>query len=142
MFWEILCCDIDHALLEISSWSGCAKCINYFLKQPSCPRNICTEHWKKIPNLKAFLKIYSYLKPRNNDSVKHVLKVLLNVHQCSVPSNITPLNIYFGQRSQLEGNFLRFLSAWVKIRQIPQVNFKTGSQFLFKFSIILHCHDK
>ena len=122
MFWEIWCCDIDHALLDISSWAGCAKCLNYFLKQPSCPRNIDTEHWRKLPNLKAFLQIYSYLKCRNNDSVKLVLKVLLNVYQCSVSSNITTLNIYFGQRSQLESNFLWFLSTRVKISQIRQVN--------------------
>ena len=44
---------------------------------PSCPRNICTEHWKKLPNLIAFLEICLYLK--NNDSVEHVQKVLLTV---------------------------------------------------------------
>ena len=34
-----------------------------------------------------------------------------------------------------------FLSARVKICQIPHVNFELTSQFLFKFCIILHCHD-
>ena len=43
----------------------------------SCPRNICPEHWKKLPNLTAFLEICLYLK--NNDSVEHVQKVLLIV---------------------------------------------------------------
>ena len=46
-----------------------------FQKQPSFPRNICTEHWRKLPNLKAFLEIFLYLK--SNDSVEHVLRVLL-----------------------------------------------------------------
>ena len=44
-------------------------------KQPSCPRNICTEHLRKPPIFTAFLEIFLYL--RNNDSVKHVEKVLL-----------------------------------------------------------------
>ena len=44
MFWEIGCCHIDHALLEISPWYGFTKFLNKFLKHPSCPRNICTEH--------------------------------------------------------------------------------------------------
>ena len=34
------------------------------------------------------------------------------------------------------------LSARVKICQIPCGNFEQTSQFLFKFCIILHCHDK
>ena len=43
--------------------------------------------------------------------------------------------------SPLKCKFLRFSSAQVKIHQIPHVNFKLTSQFLFKFCIILHCHD-
>ena len=72
MFWGIWCCHIDHALPESSSWYGSKKFLNLFLKQPSCPRNKCTEHWRKLPNLTAFLDIYLYLKSKNNgDSVKH-----------------------------------------------------------------------
>ena len=41
-----------------------------FQKQPSCSRNKCTEHWRKLPNLIAFCEIFWYLK--NNDSVEHV----------------------------------------------------------------------
>ena len=41
----------------------------------------------------------------------------------------------------LKCKFLRFSSARVKICQIPHVNFELTSQFLFKFCIILHCHD-
>ena len=41
-----------------------------FQKQPSCPRNICTEQWRELPNLTAFLEIFLYLK--NNDSIEYV----------------------------------------------------------------------
>ena len=41
-----------------------------FQMQSSCPRNICAEHWRKLPNLTAFLESFSYYK--NIDSVEHV----------------------------------------------------------------------
>ena len=37
--------------------------------------------------------------------------------------------------------FLRFSSARIKTCQVPHVNFELTSQFLFKFGILLHCHD-
>ena len=37
-----------------------------FQKQPSYPRKWCTEHWKKLPNLIAFLEIVLYLKNNNS----------------------------------------------------------------------------
>ena len=37
--------------------------------------------------------------------------------------------------------FLEFSSVRVKVCQIPHVNFELTSQFLFKFGIILDCHD-
>ena len=40
------------------------------------------------------------------------------------------------KRSSLKCKFLRLLSAWVKIRKIPRVNFETISQFLCKCFII------
>ena len=42
--------------------------------------------------------------------------------------------------NRLQSTFLRFLTALVKICQIPQVNFELTSQFLFNFCIIFHCH--
>ena len=42
--------------------------------------------------------------------------------------------------SPLKCKVLRFLSARVKIRQIPYINFEKTSQFLFRFFIILQCH--
>ena len=32
-----------------------------FQKQPSCPRNRCTEYCRKLPNLTAFLEMFLYL---------------------------------------------------------------------------------
>ena len=43
--------------------------------------------------------------------------------------------------SPLKGKFLSFLSAWVKIRQIPHINFELTQQFFFKYCFILHFHD-
>ena len=48
-----------------------------FQKQPSCSKNICTEHWRKLLYLTAFLEIFWCLK--NNDSVEDTYKVLLFV---------------------------------------------------------------
>ena len=78
---------------------------------------------------------------------KHKSVFLQILYQSSVPSYIPPLYffssniIYFGQISQLKSKFFRFLSARVKIRQTPHVKFEMTSQFLFKFCIILYCHD-
>ena len=44
-------------------------------------------------------------------------------------------------RSPLKWKSLRLSSAQVKICQIPYAIFETTSRFLFKFCIILHCHD-
>ena len=72
---------------------------------------------------------------RKNKSV--FLQIL---HQSLMRSNIIPLyNLV--KRSPIKCKFLRFSSAPVKICQIPHVNFELTSQFLFKFCIILHCHD-
>ena len=38
--------------------------------EPLCPRNTCTEHWRKLPNLTPFLEIFLHLK--NNDFAEHV----------------------------------------------------------------------
>ena len=45
------------------------------------------------------------------------------------------------KRSPLKCKFLKLMSVWVKIHQIPSVNFETTSQFPFKFCIIFLCHD-
>ena len=43
------------------------------------------------------------------------------------------------KRNPLKCKFLRFLSARVKIRQIPHVIFERTSQFSFKCCINIHC---
>ena len=68
---------------------------------------------------------------------------LQNLHNSSVSWKITPLyfcssNImYFGHKKPIK----TFLSVWVKNCEVPHVNLKTASQFLFNLCIILHCYD-
>ena len=50
--------------------------------------------------------------------------------------------LYTKKESPLKDKLMRFLGALVKIGHIPPVNFELTSQFLFKFCIIFHCHDK
>ena len=129
-------CHIDHTLLESSSWYGSTKFLNWFLKQLSCPRNVCTKHWRKLPNLTAFFDIYLYLKSKNNGNfvkrVKSFLKFAINYFGLCIFAKfltsflkaqvIFPLNfasifsaisniIHFGQSSQLKRDFFRFSSA-------------------------------
>ena len=69
------------------------------------------------------------------------------LHHSCVSWKITPLylfgsnHIYFTQLSTLKWKLFMPSSAQVKIHQTSHVNFETASQFLFKFCIILHCHD-
>ena len=41
----------------------------------------------------------------------------------------------------LKCKFFGLSSARVKIREIIRVNFETTNQFLFKFCLILQCHE-
>ena len=84
--------------------------------------------------LMSFLKAQVSF-PSSSASIFSVMK-----HNSSVLFFISNI-IYFGSRSQLKSKIFRFLSVWVKIPQIPYVNFQMTSQFLFKFCIILHGHD-
>ena len=70
------------------------------------------------------------------------------LHHSSVPSKVTCLYFFSSsikhtliKRSLLKCKFWTFSSAQVKICQIPHVNFESTSQFLFKFCIILRCHN-
>ena len=70
------------------------------------------------------------------------------LYPSSVSWKITALYLFSSKiytlliRRLLKWKFLRLLSARVKIRQIPHLNFEMTSQFLFKFCVILHCHDR
>ena len=74
---------------------------------------------------------------------KHKPVFLQISDQSSVPSNMTLHHIfsskiiYFGQKQPIEVEIFEMF----KIRQIAPVNFELTSQFLFKFCIILGCHD-
>ena len=71
---------------------------------------------------------------------------LQNLHNSSVSLKTTPLyffssnSIYFGHKKPIKKKILDFSSARVKFC-VVHVNFKTTSQFLLNFCIILHCHD-
>ena len=63
MFWGLLCCHIDHALLEGSSSYGFTKFLHWFFRSLDHVLEILSrEHWRKLPYLTAFLKIFLYLK--------------------------------------------------------------------------------
>ena len=93
---------------------------------------------KNLPNSSCYFP--------NHRSV--FLQILLHP---PVSWNISPLYffslniIYFVQKEpikvQIIETWVKLLSARIKIRQILHVNFETASQFLFKFSSNLHCHD-
>ena len=69
------------------------------------------------------VSVFSAIK--HNSSILHLAQTLYTL----VKSNL------------LKCKFLRFSSTRVKICQMPHVNYELTRQFLFKFSIILHCHD-
>ena len=89
------------------------KILKLILKQPSCPRNIFTEHWRKLPNLTAFLEVYLYLKSKSNDSVEHVQTVLLNVlfiyfSLCKISKS---LMLFLKAQASFPSNFASIFSA-------------------------------
>ena len=78
----------------------------------------------------------------------HKSVFLQNLHISSVSWKITPLyfcssnNTYFDHKEPImKHKSFRLSSAQVKICEVPHVNFKTTSQFLFNFCFILHGHD-
>ena len=89
---------------------------------------------ENLPNFSSFFSNYKSV-------------FLQNVHKSSVSWKITPLyfcssnNKYFGHKEPIKTKVFLDLSARVKICEVPCVNFKMTSQFLFNFCIILLCHD-
>ena len=49
--------------------------------------------------------------------------------------------IYFGQKQLIKVQIFEILECLGQNFQISHVNFELTNQFLFKFCIILHCHD-
>ena len=99
--------------------------VNFNLKQSS----LSVKGSHENPNFQNFECSGENLPNSSWHFWKHKSFFFEILHQYPVPSNINPCK------------FLRFLSARVKIRQIPRVNFERTSQFLFKFCIILQSWD-
>ena len=118
-----------------------------FQKQPSCPRKICTEHWRKLSNLTAFLEIFLCLK--KNDVWKVLLIVISFIFKVSKVFtlhlvDLVVLNLYFNlvppfyflkwsrYFSACEQKFAKFFMSFLK----AQVRFL--SKFASIFSVIKH----
>ena len=149
MFWGIWC-HIDHALPESSSWYGSKKFLNWFLKQPSCPRNKFTKHWIKLPKT-TFLDFWVL----ESKFVKFLMSILK--WKVTFPSNFTllfifmthnPLQVlssylfYFGQEDPIKVLILTLSIALVKICHISNVFFQTTGQSVFKICTNPQCHDR
>ena len=147
---------IPHVIFETTSKFSFRCCINIQFHQAKLPYTFFSSkimyfNQKKPIKLQIF-EIFECLGQNSSNSSCHFWKhksvFLQMLHQYSVPSSKTPLYFFLHQtlctlfkRSPLKCKFLRFLSAQVKISQIPHVKFELTSQFLFKFCIIRHCHD-
>ena len=83
-----------------------------FQKQPSCPRNLCTKHWRKLPNLAAFLEIFTCVKSFVNCAIHY--------------------SANFWDFWVLGSKFFKFLMSVLK-RQVS-----SSSNFLSFFSVITH----
>ena len=90
--------------------------------------------WKFAKFLMSFFKAQVSF-PSNVASIFSTIK-----HNSPIPFLAQALYSFF-KRSPLKCNFLKCLSTWVKIFQIPYVSFDLAAQFLFKFFTIPHCHD-
>ena len=112
------------------------------------PLLLWTEGSHQSPNFetfKCFGENLSNFSCHFSNQMSFFLQIL---HHSSVSWKITSMyfcssNImYFGHKEPIKTlEFLRLSGAWVNICENPHVNFKTTSQFLFNFCIILHCHD-
>ena len=87
-------------------------------------------------NFETF-KCFSEKMPNSSCHFPNHKSVFLQIlHQSLVSCKM----YYLHKRNQSKCNFLRRLSAGIKVCQIPHVNFETTSQILFKFFIIFQCH--
>ena len=112
--------------------------------------NICFGQ-KEIIKVKTF-ETFNYSGQHLSDSLCNFemtsrflskFSIPIQFHGRQVLCTFLAQTIYtFFKRSILKWKFLRLSSARVKICHIPHVNFEMTSQFLFRFCIILHCHDR
>ena len=116
-----------------------------FQKQPACPRNICTQHWRKLPIFTAFLKIFLYLN--NNDFVKSFANCV--IHLFPKENKVFSLHrsscfeflLWFSSGTLLSKLKLLFFSLWKFAKFLmsfrkAQVSFP--SNFASIFSAIKH----
>ena len=82
----------------------------------------------------------SILKRQVNSSSNFSSSFRVITYNSSV--NFSSCIFYFGQKDRMKIPILTLSSVLMKICQIPHVNFQTKSQFLFKFSMTLLCHEK
>ena len=102
-----------------------------FQMQPSCPRNICTEHWRKLPNLTAFLEIFLYLKETPN--YQHIL-ILFTSQPCRykvIQSNLLLIPLYIHKLQFIPDNLRSSSSSHGQLRWLVFVFSHWGSQFFF-----------
>ena len=106
-----------------------------FQTQLSSPRNICTEHWRKLPNLgrtcvKNFFNCAVHLFLRQNK--------VFTLHPLDLAVEFL---FWFSFANLLSKIKSLFFSLWTKICQILHVIFESTRQFSFKFCINIQCHE-
>ena len=106
----------------------CANCL-FWIFLPSFSFAILLSKMKSL-----FFSLWKFAKFLQKSRFLQVL------YQSSVPLNSSSI-IYFGQKQFIKVQIFEIFEARVKIRKIPHANFELASQFLFKFCIILYCHD-
>ena len=126
---------VKQSFLTASSWSSCFEFLYWFI---SC---ILLSKMNAIFQPLKFCQIpHVILESTNQFFFKFCIS--LQCHQTKLLYTFLAQTLYtLFKRNLLKCKFLRLLRGLVKICQILHVNFETTSQFLFKFCIILHCHD-
>ena len=111
------------------------------------PFLLWTKESHQSPNFDTFKCSSENLPNFSSLFSTHKSVFLQNLHNSSVLWKIIPLyfcsskKIYFGRKEPIQTHIFRLPSPRVKICEVPHDNFKTTSQLLFNFCIILHCHD-
>ena len=126
----------------------------FILMTHNSPENLKPMHfqlWTKESHKVPILRLSSALAKTSQipyvvfESKSHFFFKFCNniqCHQTQLPCTFSDQTLYaLVKDSPLKYKFLRFLSAWMKIRQIPHVSFELRIHFLFNFCTILHSHD-
>ena len=112
------------------------------------PFLLWTNESHQSPNFESFKSSGENLPNFSRHFSNHKSVFLQNVHKSSISWKINFLyfcsssNIYLAQKELLTWKCLRLLSAQVKIRQNPSVNFENTTRFLSKFCIPLRWHER